>query len=455
MRSISLLSALLALVGVAQAEPTKLVVWGMESNAESKDMDARIAEFERRNPGIDVSVLSMGAGGMNPQKLMTAIVGGVPPDLVQQDRFTIGDWASRGAFRSLDDLLAAEPKDDSLTVRKADYVPATWAEAVYEGKTFAIPNTTDVRYLFYNKALFRKAGLDPERPPQTWDEMIAAAKRMTVRTPSGGLEQIGLIPAFSQGWLYLWSWQMGGEVMTPDGRKCTLDNPQTVAALAALVGWYDELGGVNSISTFAGGFGSEEQDPFLSGKLAMRVDGDGFLNVIARFKPDLDFGVVPAPVPRDRFEHKGAFKDAETWVTWSGGHSFAIPEGSRHVPEAWAFIRWVNSPEAALIGAKAQAAYARGKGRLYVPSLLANLKASDAVFAEYRDSLPPKYRAAKDTAQALLPDTKFRPVTFVGQRLWDEQVRAVDRATRHIQSPEEALKQAQRVVQGELDAAHG
>ncbi|RYG47624.1 extracellular solute-binding protein, partial [bacterium] len=442
------------LLTAASAEPTKLVVWGMESNAESKDMDARIAEFERRHPDIDVSVLSMGAGGMNPQKLMTAIVGGVPPDLVQQDRFTIGDWASRGAFRPLDDLLAAE-RDDGLAVRKADYVPATWTEAVYEGQTFAIPNTTDVRYLFYNKALFRKAGLDPEKPPQTWDEMIAAAKRMTLRTPSGGLEQIGLIPAFSQGWLYLWSWQMGGEVMTADGRRCTLDNPQTVAALTALVGWYDALGGVNPISTFAGGFGSEEQDPFLSGKLAMRVDGDGFLNVIARFKPDLDFGVVPAPVPRERFEHTGPFKDAKTWVTWSGGHSFAIPQGSRHVAEAWEFIRWYNSPEATLIGAKAQAAYAKSKDRLYVPSLFANLKSSDALFAAYRDTLPPKFRAAKDTAQALLPDTKFRPVTFVGQRLWDEQVRAVDRATRHIQTPEEALKQAQRVVQGELDAAHG
>ena len=83
---------------------------------------------------------------MNPQKLMTAIVGGVPPDLVQQDRFTIGDWASRDAFRPLDDLLQADARShDPLAIREKDYVPATWTETVYQGHVYAIPNDTDDR----------------------------------------------------------------------------------------------------------------------------------------------------------------------------------------------------------------------------------------------------------------------------------------------------------------------
>ena len=68
-----------------------------------------VAEFERRHPDIEVSILSMGAGGMNPQKLMTAIVGNVPPDVIRQDRFTIGDWASRDAFIPLDSFYHARP----------------------------------------------------------------------------------------------------------------------------------------------------------------------------------------------------------------------------------------------------------------------------------------------------------------------------------------------------------
>src|SRR5437899_9813453 len=80
---------------IAGAPRVKLVVWGLPSGEETKGLDAAIREFERRNPRIAVQNLSMGAGEMNAQKLMTSIVGNVPPDLVHQDRFTVGDWASR------------------------------------------------------------------------------------------------------------------------------------------------------------------------------------------------------------------------------------------------------------------------------------------------------------------------------------------------------------------------
>src|SRR2546425_12870688 len=78
----------------------KLVVWGLQFGEETKGLEAKVHEFERRHPNIVVSILSMGAGTMNPQKLMTSIVGNVPPDVIRQDRFTIGDWASRETFRN-------------------------------------------------------------------------------------------------------------------------------------------------------------------------------------------------------------------------------------------------------------------------------------------------------------------------------------------------------------------
>ena len=455
LRAVFLTFLLSALTMHVSAAPVRLVVWGMESSAESKDMDAKIAVFEQRHPNIKIAALSMGAGAMNPQKLMTAIVGGVPPDLVQQDRFTIGDWASRDAFRPMDDLLQADAhSSDPYAIRQRDYVPATWAETVYQGHIYAIPNSTDDRVLFYNRALFRQAGLDPNKPPQTWEELIADAKKLTKRSPGGGYDQMGFVPIFGQGWLYLWSWQEDGEVMSPGGRNCTLDNPQTVKALSAMVSWYDALGGVDAINAFAGGFGTDEQDPFITGKLAMRVEGDGFMNSIARFKPDLDFAIAPAPVPAERFRHEGRFAHDPTWVTWSGGFSFAIPRGARHVAEAWQFMQWFNSPEASLIGARAQAAYARSKGRLFVPGLFANVHANTLVFDAYQATLPSKYLAAKKISLDLLPLTKYRPVTFVGQKLWDEQVRAVDRALRHTQTPAASLAAGQQAVQIELDSVY-
>lgn len=436
-------------------EPIRLVVWGLESGEETKGQDAKIAEFERRHPNIKVMALSMGAGAMNPQKLMTAIVGGVPPDLTRQDRFTVGDWASRGAFLPLNDLLAEDARvGGPLAIHQSEYVSATWAETQYEGNTFAIPMDTDDRVLYYNRDLFRQAGLDPDKPPQTWDELIDAAKKLTVKGPTGGFERIGFVPIYGQGWLYLWSWQQDGQFLTPDGRHCTLNNPGTVKALTAVVSWYDALGGIDAVNTFAGSFAGQDQDPFMTGKLAMKVDGDGFVDGIARYHPEIDFGVCPVPVPAERLHHQGQFKNDKTWVTWSGGFAWAIPRGSRHTREAWQFIQWMNSPEANLIGSAAQAAYARGKGRLFVPGLLANSRATQAVFDAYRSSLPKKFLNAKQTALDLLPSTQFRPVTFVGQRLWDEHVRAVDQAVRHTKTPEAALAYGQTQVQIELDKVY-
>src|SRR5438105_4821833 len=88
--------------------PDTLVVWGLPSGEETKGLDAAIRAFERGHPGTRVRNLSMGAGGMNAQKLMTSIAGGVPPDVVHQDRFTVGDWASRDTFTPLDDFLARD-----------------------------------------------------------------------------------------------------------------------------------------------------------------------------------------------------------------------------------------------------------------------------------------------------------------------------------------------------------
>jgi ABC-type sugar transport system permease subunit/ABC-type glycerol-3-phosphate transport system substrate-binding protein len=432
-----------------------LVIWGLESGEETKGQDAQIAEFEKRNPGIKVSALSMGAGAMNPQKLMTAIVGEVPPDLVRQDRFTVGDWASRGAFRPLNDFLAEDAAGNNpQAIKQADYVPATWSEVLYEGQTYGIPQDTDDRVLYYNKTMFRKAGLDPEKPPRTWSELIYAAKKLTKRNANGSLTQIGFIPTYGEGWLYLWSWQSGGELLSPDGRTCTLANPSTEYALTNVVSWWDQLGGVDNINAFSGSFTGNEQDPLMTGKLAMEVGGNYITDSIARYHPELDFGVCPVPVPDDRFHHVGKFKNEPTYLTWSGGAAWVIPHGAKNARAAWKFIQWMNSPEAALISNKAQAAYVHGLGRLFVPGFSANNRATEAVFAAYKSTLPPKFLKSLETARALLPYTKFRPVTFVGQRLWDEHVRAVDQSIRHTKQPHDALLYGQQHVQTELDTVY-
>ena len=441
----------------------KLVVWGLEAGEGSDGLRARVKEFERRHPDVEVSISSMGAGGMNPQKLMTAIVGNVPPDLIRQDRFTIGDWASRDAFLSLDSFYKRDRhlKDG---IHEEDFYPACWKEANYtnpltrQSSLFAIPDSTDDRALFYNKKLFREAGIVDAKgepvPPQTWDELMADAKKLTIQRPDGNYDRIGFIPNYGNAWLYIYAWQNDGEFMSVDGRTCTMNAKPNVEALEYMVKIYDALGGVNNVSSFQSGFQSNELDPFLTGKVAMKIDGSWVPQGMARYGPDLDFGVVPAPVPTARLKHEGKFKnDQDTFITWAGGFSFAIPRGSHHAEVAWEFIKWMSSTEAALLDAQATKEYNDSKERQYVPSLSANRKVNAEVFAKY----PPKaakFRAAMQMFTEMMDHARFRPVTFAGQRLWDEHVRAFENATHHDttgMTPQKAMDEGTQVVQRELD----
>jgi multiple sugar transport system permease protein len=447
----------------SEAGRTKIVVWGMQYGEESKGLEARVREFERRNPDIKVSILAMGAGGMNPQKLMTAIVGNVPPDVIHQDRFTIGDWASRDTFLPLDAFIERD-RNQPGGIHPDDFYPACWKEANYtdpitgQKGVFAIPSGTDNRALFYNKQIFREAGIVDEKgeakPPRTWDELFDLAVKLTKKNPDGTFQRIGFIPNFGNSFLYLYSWQNNGEFMSLDGRTCTLNDQPNVEALEYMVKVYDALGGVGMVDAFRSGFQTNELDPFLTGKVAMKIDGSWIPASIARYAPDLDFGVVPAPVPAARLKREGRFKnEKDDYITWAGGFSYAIPRGARQPEAAWRFIRWMTSPEAALIDAKAQKAYNESKGRPYVPVLSANRRTNQVVFEQFGPKSP-KFKAAMDVFIAMMDKARFRPVTFVGQRLWDEHVRAFDNATHHTtsgQTPQQAMDAGTVVVQRELD----
>jgi ABC-type sugar transport system permease subunit/ABC-type glycerol-3-phosphate transport system substrate-binding protein len=428
---------------------TKLIVWGLQSGKETAGLDAQVLEFEKRNRDIDVSLLSMGAGAMNPQKLMTAIVGGVPPDVINQDRFTIGDWASRDTFMPLDEFLARD-KNDPNGIHAKDYYSAAWQEAEYKGRVYAIPSGIDDRMLFYNRKVLREAGFSA--PPQTWEELLSMAKKMTKRRANGTYERIGFIPNYGNSWLYLYAWQNGGEFMSKDGRTCTLNDKPNVQALEYMTKVYDELGGYSNVSIFQSGFQGEEQDPFFTGKIGMVINGNWVLNGIARFAPSLDFGVAPAPVPAARLKGEGRFKGQPKFLTWSGGFSLAIPRGARNTEQAWRFIKWMNSLEAALIGAAAQKRYNESKGRPFVFNFTANQRINEELLKLF----PPKGERLFQAQKAfidMLPNGKFRPVTFVGQSLWDAHVRAFEQAAQHAKSPQAAMDEQTHLVQQELDKA--
>ncbi|MBM4082935.1 MAG: extracellular solute-binding protein, partial [Planctomycetes bacterium] len=214
-------------------------------------------------------------------KMLPAIAGNVPPDVSTFDRFLVASYAARGAFMELDELARRDG------VRREDFFEPPWDECLYEGRQYAAPYDTDVRVLYYNKALFRAAGLDPERPPRTWSELREVSRALTKRRSDGHLAQTGYLPIYGNTSLYLYGWQKGGRFVSPDGRRVTLNDPKIVAALEWLSDFCKEYG-IENLLTFQSGFGADAQNPFITGKIAMVVWDVGAVNIIQRYGADLD-----------------------------------------------------------------------------------------------------------------------------------------------------------------------
>lgn len=413
------------------AEQTTITIWGLWDTEGDR---AAIAEFERLNPDIKVNLARVGSLGLvDPQKLLTAVAGGVPPDVLQQDRFQIGEWAFRGTFRALNDLIERDNFD--LT----QYYETCLLEATYEGNIYGIPRYSDGRGLYYNKESLRRAGLDPERPPKTWDELLDHAVRLTERAPDGRITRAGFIPMYGNSFLYMYGWLNGGEFMNADQSQATLTDPRIVEALQWMTDFYDIYGGVSAAESFISGFQANQNHPLVIGQLPMMIDGSWVLGDIAKFAPGLDFGVAPPPAPEGRDP-----------ITWSGGFAMVIPAGAKNPDASWRFIQFMTSEEGWAAYCEGQQRYNALGGNLFVPPLTASRRA-DAMIRERFAPEAPNLRAAFESFQNMMAISKYRPVTPVGNRLWDEQLRATENAIRKNATPQATLETANRAVQKELD----
>ncbi len=496
----------------------ELIVWGQ---GKDRGLDAALRQFEVEHPGWKVITTSGSSGGMNPQKLMCGITGGAPPDLVKQDRFSVGEWAVRDAFIRLDRYVALSLRGEELAVRvratlaekdpvatlavlgeleihlrplgdtrQADllrslrasasgqpladgtqaladelvsllggiheqrFFTACWEEACFgenqDRAVYGIPNSTDDRALYYNEDLLERAGLvdgdGRARPPRDWQELHDFAGRLTERNAEGKMTRLGFAPNFGNSWLYIYGWLNGGRFMSADGRTCSLADPRIVEALQYMVRVYDSLGGIEDVESFQSGFQADEFDPFLTGKVAMKIDGNWTLNNIADFAPGLRFGVAPAPAPAGRES-----------ITWSGGHSWAIPAGAGQPDMAFELIRFLNTDRIWDLRYRVEARYAASRGRSFVPVMSPMPHVNAAAFERHvRDNsdLPQRIKDGFLLFDRLMEMSRFRPVTPVGQLLWDEHKRAYEKAVHHTYSPAQALQRGQALVQAELDLLH-
>lgn len=155
----------------AQAEDVTLTLWSLDRDIQPAPN--LIKEFNALNNGIKIEYRQLQFDDVVSES-MRAYSTGNAPDIIAIDNPNHAMFAARGAFLDVTDMIA---KSD--VIKTENYFPGPLKSVMWDGKYFGVPKATNTIALYYNKDLFKAAGLDAAKPPQTWDELVDAARKLT------------------------------------------------------------------------------------------------------------------------------------------------------------------------------------------------------------------------------------------------------------------------------------
>lgn len=294
-----------------------------------------IAICQEKLPNIQVTDTVKPFGDIWTANLAAVAAGSGMPDVIVSDRPKLPQDAVDGVYMNLQEWA------DRDGINPADFYPFTWDQSLHEGNTYGIPFETDVRVLFYNKNLFAQADLDPERPPQTWDELWEYADALDRINPDGSIERMGFFPLFGNASPEVWGYTNGVEWITAD-QQPMINSPKAVETVEWVQSWIERYGGWQNVQDFRAQFGAPPNDIFMSSGVAMIADIAGYTSILQFYRPfvTLDDG------SEVRMEWGvGLLPYNESPGSWSGGFAFSIPTGARNAEAAWEFIKCATGEE--------------------------------------------------------------------------------------------------------------
>jgi sn-glycerol 3-phosphate transport system substrate-binding protein len=296
----------------------------------TKIIDGLAADFEKENPGIKLKPIYSGSYQDSITKALTAVKSGEPPVmsiLLSTDMFTLID---EDALVPFEDVM--KTPDDAAWLKT--FYPAFMENSQTGGKTWGIPFQRSTIVMFWNKEMFKEAGLDPNRPPANWKETVDYAQKLTKRDASNNVTQWGVqIP--SSGFPY-WLFQAltiqnGVNLMNAAGTETYYDRPEVVEALQY---WVDLANRYKVHPPGIVDWGTTPKD-FFEKKMAMMWTTTGNLTNV-KTNAKFDFGVAMLPAGKQRGSPTG------------GGNFYVFKKSTPAQRDAaFKFIRWVTTTQRA------------------------------------------------------------------------------------------------------------
>ncbi|WP_427156868.1 ABC transporter substrate-binding protein [Aliinostoc sp. HNIBRCY26] len=404
--SILLSLCLLTIGGCQTVPPTNnnvihLTLWHAVNPPPNRDVFQKLVDrFNQTHPDIQIESLYAGQLDQQLPKVLTAVAGNVPPDILFFYPQITGQFVEIGAIRPLDEWLDKSPL-------KSEIVPNCFGEMQLDGHIWSVPLFVGNVGLFYRPDLFQAAGIS--EVPKTWSELREVAKKLTIdRNGDQRPDQYGLSMPLGKGEWTVSIWfpflfSSDGTVVK-DGRPDLVND----SAIAALKFWQDLIkDGSTKFSAPERGY---EEDDFIAGRVAMQLTGPWTFIM----KSQVDFDVMPIPM------------NIHPATVLASGNMFIMKTTPEREKAAWKFLEYV-------ISEPFQTEWSIGSGFLPI-----NLKSAQSqAYQEYI-----KQKPVMKTFLEQLFVSNTRPIIPGYSRLSDSLGRAIE-ATMLGAPPEASLKEAQ------------
>jgi multiple sugar transport system substrate-binding protein len=301
----------------AHAEDVKITVWSLDKDIQPAPN--LVKEFNELKNGITVEYRQIQFDDV-VSEAMRAYSTGQAPDIIAVDNPEHAMFSSRGAFLDLTDRIAK-----STVIKPENYYPGPLKSVMWDGKYFGVPKATNTIALYYNKDMFKAKGLDPNKPPQTWDELVADARKLT--DPANNVYGLAFsAKASEEGTFQFLPWaQMGG------GGYQQINAPGAVKALETWKTIMDEkLASPDSLTRGQW----DSTGTFNSGNAAMAISGPWELDRMLE-EAKFDWGVALLPVPDAGAPRSSAM----------GDFNWAIFSNTQHPDEAFKVLEYFASQD--------------------------------------------------------------------------------------------------------------
>lgn len=289
------------------------------SPTEERIIRKTLQDFEQQYPEAQYQFQPI--PGNYTEKLQLMLGTGKAPDLFWLKGDTSPAYMSFDVLEPLDSYLESDPDFDL-----DDFFPVFRDAFKYKGKNYGVSKDFNAYVLFYNKAMFKEAGL--ERAPQNWQELEEYARRLTLdKDGDGKTDQFGFVMEPSIDQTLPFAYQNGGEIISADG-EIKIGEPEFIEATEFMISMYRNGIATNPADVGAGWLG----DVFARENCAMVISGAWLIPYIKDNNPDLEYAVAELPSGKKK-------------ATLAFSVAMVIPKQSKYKEDAWQLLSYLNGKE--------------------------------------------------------------------------------------------------------------